>query len=115
MRLLKKYPDAWEDSCGTIWTSREVAAPTADVFGYEDEILGWSWDDAEANFQECERSAKRRRFWESHPYLRRVCRFVVRRWRFVRLFSSTVWRDWYGRISWSTAWQIARDIHLKED
>lgn len=116
MTLLEKYPDAYEDEKGTIWISQQ-AAQDAD-WTYEngdaflEGILGWGWGNAEENFAFCQREAKRRAFWKAHPWLRAVCLFVRQRWRFVSLFSRTVWRDWYGRISWSTAWKISKDIHL---
>lgn len=117
MMLLEKYPDAFEDDKGTIWSSRQ-AAEAAD-WTYEhgdaflDEILGWDWENAEENLVLCLREEKRKKFWKSHPHLRDVLWFLRRWYGALSLFSRTVWRDWYGRVSWSTAWTIASDVWLR--
>lgn len=117
MTLLDKYPAAYEDEKGTIWIS-EQAAESAD-WTYEngdafmENILGWDWADAEENFLSCQRQEKRRAFWSAHPRLRCALWFIRRWYGALSLFFRTVWRDWYGRISWSTAWKIASGIWLR--
>jgi len=115
--LRERYPDAFEDDKGTIWVSQTAAERADWTFEHGDgflaDTLGWSWADAEESWAMCEAQAKRRVFWQAHPHLLAVMRFLRCRWGFVRLFCATVWRDWYGRISWNTAWKISRDIWLK--
>lgn len=117
MKMSDVYPNAYEDDKGTIWTSREMAEEADWTYAHGDafmeEILGWSWEDAEENFVLCQFEAKRKEFWRKHSHLRTVLWFLKRRWRFTALFLSIVWRDWYGRISWSTAWTISRDLWLR--
>ena len=117
MGVKQVYPEAYEDEKGTIWTSKQ-AADAADWTwehgdGFLSEVLGWSWEDAEENLILCQSEAKRKEFWRAHPHLRKMVWFTRRRWGFTAMFLSTVWRDWYGRISWSTAWQIASDVWLR--
>ena len=117
MTLREKYPDAYEDDHGTIWVSQQ-AAESAD-WTYEhgdafiDDILGYDWENADENLLHLQRQDKRKAFWKAHPVLRDVFWFIRSRYGFLSLFSRTVWRDWYGRISWSTAWSISRDIWLR--
>lgn len=118
MIFQEQYPNAYEDDFGTIWTSPEAAGKADWEFvrggdAFMGEILGWSWVEAEENFLECQRLAKRKAFWRAHPRFRDFWWFVLRHYRFVSMFSSTVWRDWEGRISWSTAWTLASDLWLK--
>jgi hypothetical protein len=114
MKLREMYPQAFEDERGTIFVS-EDAAKSAD-WTYEhgdaflEDVLGWSWADAEDNFALSQQIKRRKAFWKRHPHLRSVCRFALSRYRFTMLFSSIVWRDWNGRISWPTAWMIAHDV-----
>jgi hypothetical protein len=99
-----------------IWVSEEASRQMTE--SYEDawieDVLGWSWEDAEENLALCQREAKRKKFWKSHPHLR-VFYWFIRRWYgAMSLFSRTVWRDWYGRITWSMAWKMSSDLWLTE-
>ena len=117
MTILDKYPNAYEDDRGTIWVNQQAAESADWSFGFGDafldNILGWSWQDALDNFDECQRRDDRRAFWTSHPRLRSLLWFLTRWSRALWMFSRIVWRDWYGRISWSTAWEISRDLWLR--
>jgi hypothetical protein len=116
--LMTAYPQAFEDDHGTIWISREHAIAADWTYEHGDAflegILGWDWNNAVENRQYTLAKQKKQAFWAQHPILHRVCRFLVTRKNFIRMFCGTVWRDWYGRISWSTAWKIASDVCLKE-
>lgn len=115
--LMLAYPLAFEDDHNTIWTSQKAAEAADWTYahgdGFMDEILGWDWDDAVQNYQVTIEKRRKREFWQRHPALRRVVKFIVARWRFVSLFCGIVWRDWYGRISWSMAWKMAGDVCLR--
>jgi hypothetical protein len=117
MELKEKYPDAYEDDRGTIWVSRQDAEAADWTYKHGDafmeNILGWHWEDAEANYLSCRARDKRRAFWKAHPRLRYILWFIRCWYGALSLFSRTVWRDWYGRISWSTAWQLASDLWLR--
>lgn len=117
MTFEQKYPEAYEDECGTVWVNKAAAEAADWTYAHGDaflgEVLGWSMADALENWEGCKKLAKRRAFWKAHPHLRDAWWFVLRRYRFTNMFLSTVWRDWYGRISWSTAWQMAGDLWLR--
>lgn len=117
MKFEQKYPEAYEDECGTVWVNK--AAEEAADWTYEhgdaflENVLGWSMAEAIENWEGYQKLAKRRAFWAAHHWLRDTLWFVQRRYRFTEMFLSTVWRDWYGRISWSTAWAMSRDLWLR--
>lgn len=117
MTFQQKYPEAFEDDKGTVWTCKAAADP-ADwdlVHGdaFMEDILGWSLAEAEENYALSVQIEAQKAFWRSHPRLRAFCEFVRRRCGFTSLFLRTVWRDFYGRISWATAWKIAGDLWLR--
>jgi hypothetical protein len=112
--LMDAYPNAYEDNRGTIWVSEESSHQETDSYqdAWVEDVLGWDWENAYENFAICQRVAKRRAFWKAHPHLWKIILFLRRRRNFVMMFSGIVWRDWYGRISWSTAWKISKDVCL---
>lgn len=115
--LMAKYPQAFEDEKGNIWVSEESCLSADWTYAHGDAflegILGWDWDNAVENFIYAEALRRKREFWRRHPILRRMWRFLWTRYHFVSMFSRTVWRDWYGRISWSLAWKLSSDLWLK--
>lgn len=118
MTFQQKYPEAFEDDCGTVWVSKQAAEAADWTYEHGDAflagILGWSMVEALDNFAECQRGAKRRAFWTAYPRLRDTWWFLLRHYRFASMFARTVWRDFYGvRISWATAWKIAGDLWLR--
>lgn len=115
------YPLAFEDPKGTIWESEQLYlenCAVADADPLESDawcahVMGWSWEDAAENMAECRRIAKLKAWHRNHPRLSAVYRFWWNRWGFTRLFCAIVWRDYYGRISLSTAWEVARGVWLE--
>lgn len=118
--LMAAYPEAWQDSVGTVWVSRDASLPdrTGDV--WMEGILGLSWCEALENFEECKRIRARKAFWKSHPRLCGACWWTRRHYRAVVMFLGLVWRrtgylskEEDYRLTWSHAWGIAADLWLK--
>src|ERR1700743_1175471 len=121
MTFEQKYPEAYEDECGTVWVSKAAAdagkvefdSDFANGDAFLNDVLGWSMAEAIENLAECEKIARRKAFWGTHPRLHDTCWFILRHYRFTSMFLGIVWRDWHGRISWSLAWKLAGDLWLR--
>lgn len=118
MTFQQKYPEAYEDECGTVWVNK-AAADAADWMygdGFLENVLGWSMAEAIENWAGAQKIARRKAFWAAHYVLRRIVWFVWGWWGALGMFLRIVWRKWEDdmpRISWSAAWQMAGDLWLR--